>query len=73
MKLEVQLGIDDLREQLNAAREDAESAEKYAGEVELRLEAAMRVVGIVASAEWEDRLGEAIDLSCEILAELGEE
>jgi len=39
-------------------------------ELEAKLAKAEVVVRIVASAEWDERLGEAVDLSCEYLAEL---
>ena len=38
-------------------------------ELETQLAKAEVVVRIVASAEWDERLGEAVDLSCEYLAE----
>ena len=39
-------------------------------ELEGRLAKAEVIVRIIASDKWEERLGEAVDLSCEYLAEL---
>ena len=39
-------------------------------ELEDMLEKAEVIVRIIASDKWEERLGEAVDLSCEYLAEL---
>ena len=39
-------------------------------ELESRLEKAEVIVRIIASDKWDERLGEAVDLSCEYLAEL---
>ena len=39
-------------------------------ELEGGLEKAEVIVRIIASDKWEERLGEAVDLSCEYLAEL---
>ena len=39
-------------------------------ELEDRLARAEVIVRIIASDKWDERLGEAVDLSCEYLAEL---
>ena len=39
-------------------------------ELEARLAKAEVIVRIIASDKWDERLGEAVDLSCEYLAEL---
>ena len=39
-------------------------------ELESRLAKAEVIVRIIASDKWDERLGEAVDLSCEYLAEL---
>ena len=41
-------------------------------ELEAKLAKAKHIVRILASAEWEDRLGEAVDLACAYLAEENE-
>ena len=49
---------------------ELEQAEARIEELEVRLEKAEVIVRIIASDKWEERLGEAVDLSCEYLAEL---
>jgi len=51
----------------------AERAADRIEELEAKLAKAEYVVLILASAEWDDRLGEAVDLACAYLAEVGEE
>jgi hypothetical protein len=59
-----------LEELYEAALDDAKEAEAYAEELEARLARAEVIVRIIASDKWDERLGEAVDLSCEYLAEL---
>ena len=40
------------------------------GELKAKLAKAEVIVRIIASDKWDERLGEAVDLSCEYLAEL---
>jgi hypothetical protein len=46
-------------------------AEAYR-DLEANLAKAEHIVRILASAEWDDRLGEAVDLACAYLAEVDE-
>ena len=46
--------------------------EAYAAEMEARLAKAMQVVEMIASADVDAVLGEAVDLSCEIIGDLME-
>ena len=62
--------IEYLTEQLEAARLDAKEAEAYSVWLEAKLAKAEVIVRIIASAEFDERIGEAVDLSCEYLAEL---
>ena len=62
--------IEELEERLKAATDDAKEAEAYAEELEAKLEKAEVIIHIIASDKWDERLGEAVDLSCEYLAEL---
>jgi hypothetical protein len=62
--------IEELEERLKAATDDAKEAEAYAGEMEAKLEQAEVIIRIIASDKWDERHGEAVDLSCEYLAEL---
>lgn len=57
-----------------AGRESAkdECKAKIAG-LEAKLAKAETIVRILASAEWDDRLGEAVDLACAYVAEVDEE
>lgn len=62
--------IEELEERLKAATDDAKEAEAYAEELEAKLAKAEVIIHIIASDKWDERLGEAVDLSCEYLAEL---
>jgi hypothetical protein len=42
-------------------------------ELEAKLAKVEHIVRILASAEWDDRLGEAVDLACAYLAEVDKE
>jgi nicotinamide riboside kinase len=42
-------------------------------ELEAKLAKAEIIIRIIASDKWDERLGEAVDLACEYLAELKEE
>ena len=48
----------------------AKEAEAYAAEMEARLAKAMQVVEMIASSDVDAVLGEAVDLSCEIIGDL---
>ena len=66
---------DDLKERLSDMSVLSQSrtpadALRHIEELEARLAKAEVIVRIIASDKWDERLGEAVDLSCEYLAEL---
>ena len=66
----------DEREDYDALQEvyaDLEQAEAKIVELEAKLAKAMKVIDMIASADVDAVLGEAVDISCEILGELMEE
>ena len=50
--------------------ENRKTIEQRAAELEAKLERAMQIVEMIASADVDAVLGEAVDLSCEIIGEL---
>lgn len=62
-----------LEEIVEACKADAREAEAYAAELEAKLAKAMLVVEMIASADVDAVLGQAVDISCEIIGELMEE
>ena len=52
---------------------DLEQAEAKIVELEAKLAKAMKVIDMIASADVDAVLGEAVDISCEIIGELMEE
>ena len=66
----------DEREDYDALQEvyaDLEHAEAKIVELEAKLAKAMKVIDMIASADVDAVLGEAVDISCEIIGELMEE
>lgn len=66
----------DEREDYDALQEvyaDLEQAEAKIVELEAKLAKAMKVIDMIASADVDAVLGEAVDISCEIIGELMEE
>ena len=65
--------IAELGELVEACKADAREAEAYAAELEAKLAKAMQVVEMIASADVDAVLGQAVDISCEIIGELMED
>ena len=66
----------DEREDWDALQEvtaELEQAEAKIVELEAKLAKAMKVIDMIASADVDAVLGEAVDISCEIIGELMEE
>jgi F0F1-type ATP synthase assembly protein I len=70
VRMQAAARIEELEENLRAAIDDAKEAEAYAAEMEARLAKAMQVVEMIASSDVDAVLGEAVDLSCEIIGDL---
>ena len=62
--------IEELEAELEYWRKDSADAWDKCEENRLKLAKAEVIVHIIASDKWDERLGEAVDLSCEYLAEL---
>ena len=65
--------VEALEKMVEACKADAVDAEAYADELAAKLAKAMQVVEMIASADVDAVLGEAVDLSCEIIGELMED
>ena len=62
--------IEELEQAVRYEADLAQMALDSKKELESRLAKAEVIVRIIASDKWDERLGEAVDLSCEYLAEL---
>ena len=65
--------VEALEKMVEACKADAADAEAYADELAAKLAKAMQVVEMIASADVDAALGQAVDLSCEIIGELMED
>jgi hypothetical protein len=63
----------DAADAILAALPDYDKQQARIEELEASLAKAMVVLKLISGDDWEDRLGEAIDISCEILAESTED
>jgi hypothetical protein len=62
--------IEDLERAVRYEADVAQQSIDSRNELKARLAKAEVIVRIIASDKWDERLGEAVDLSCEYLAEL---